>query len=122
MNKFYAIRGATTIASNTSREIEKASIELIREITAQNLLGKSDLVSLICSITSDITSENPVKCMRQSNILGDTPVFCVQEANIDNSLRLCIRVMLHVQTSSQNFAPQHIYLHDAKNLRPDLTR
>jgi len=117
--KFYAIRGATTALTNSSSDIELASVELISSILTKNKLDKSNLVSLIASVTADIKAANPVKFIRSSGLVADTPVFCVQEASIDNDIKLCIRVLLHVQTDC-DFTPTHIYLNGAKVLRPDL--
>jgi len=121
MNKFYAIRGATTAKNNSADSIKEASVELINAILSQNSLQLDNLVSIIASVTADITADNPVKFMRQG-VLGDTPVFCVQEAEIDGGLPLCIRVLAHIQTQKQDFKVKHVYLNGAKVLRPDLVK
>ena len=120
MLKTYAIRGATTIKLNTITEIKSASLELLNELLQKNSLDKCDLISLTTTTTQDITAAYPVKFMRDSNLCGDMPFFSCSEPNIDNALQFCIRVLLLVQLDNTNFKPQHIYLNNAKILRPDI--
>jgi chorismate mutase len=50
------------------------------------------------------------------------PLIGVQEAYVEGYLPLCIRVMLHIETSSSRprSSMRHVFLHGAKVLRPDL--
>jgi len=121
MNKFYAIRGATTIEFDTTETIKAASLELIETLLSQNKLHKNDLISLISTTTSDIVADYPVKFMRECGLLGEDMVyFSCLEPDIKNALKLCIRVLLHVQTDKP-FKPVHAYLRGAKVLRKDLS-
>jgi chorismate mutase len=42
------------------------------------------------------------------------------EANAQGSLRRCIRVLLHVESTRPRSAMRHVYLGGARVLRPDL--
>lgn len=44
----------------------------------------------------------------------------MREMPVDNSLQMCIRVMLHVNTEQTQQEIKHVYLNKAKVLRPDL--
>ncbi len=112
----YAIRGAITIDSNTTEEIEKKSVQLIREIADKNKDIQS-VVSIIVSTTDDITAAYPAKAIRESGILS-APVFSCKEPSIDGALPLCIRVLVTV--CSENATAKHVYLGKAKILRKDL--
>ena len=118
----YAIRGATTIKENSASEVSNASLELLLAILNNNALTKEDYISLVATITSDITAANPVQFMRLSGLLGEATVyFCCAEPVFEGALPLCIRVLFHVQTDIQDFKPKHVYLRGAKVLRTDLS-
>ncbi len=112
-----AIRGATTLDLNTEEEIKIKTVELIEDILKENSLSVNDLVSVIFSVTEDITNANPARFFRE-NFSGDIPLFCVQEAKMEKNLPLCIRVIIHCQKEG---AVKHSYLQNARSLRPDLT-
>ena len=69
--------------------------------------------------TDDITSEFPALAARQ---LGwyDVPLLCGYEISIARSLPRCIRVLLHWNTTRSQSQIHHVYLHEARRLRPDL--
>ncbi|MCL2371020.1 MAG: chorismate mutase [Firmicutes bacterium] len=115
--KLIAIRGATTIESDSAEQIAQKSTELVRLIVDRNNLKPNDIISITISSTADITASYPAKAIRESDILGDTPLFSCLEPSIKGALPLCIRVMIMCQSKS---APNHIYLHGAKILRPDI--
>jgi len=46
--------------------------------------------------------------------------MCTHEMNVPGSLPLCIRVLMHVNTTVPQKDIQHVYLNDAVTLRPDL--
>ncbi len=116
-----AIRGAITVKENTKEEILQNATTLIKEIHVQNNFVTADnIVSIIFSVTNDLTAEYPAKAVRN---LGYTcvPLFCVQEMICDNMLEKCIRVLVTVNCN-QNDIISHCYLLGAKILRPDLTK
>lgn len=122
INQLLSIRGATTIECNSSEQIIERSVELIKDIVSKNALNNKDkfeIVDCIISTTGDITAFYPARAIRESGII-DTALFSALEPQIDNSLALCIRVLLHVANYGDRVAPKHSYLHGAKNLRKDL--
>ena len=46
--------------------------------------------------------------------------MCAQELCVTGSKPLCLRVMMHVNTALAATEVQHVYLHDAVDLRDDL--
>ncbi len=113
-----AIRGATTVAADTPDEIRGAVKELLNEIKAANHLSVQKVVCLMLSSTGDITSLYPAKAAREAGF-ADCPLFSSLEPPINGALRLCIRVMLLVD-SDIDAVP--VYLRGAKNLRRDITK
>ncbi len=113
-----SIRGAITIEHDTKTDIIKNTEVLLLEVLEQNNLQVEDIINIIFTATKDITKAYPAIATRNIGIV-DCPIMCVQELDIENSLPMCIRVMLTVAKNS-DFKPRHIYLKDARKLRPDL--
>jgi chorismate mutase len=49
-------------------------------------------------------------------------LLCTLEIPVPGSLAHCIRVLLHVESDAPRTAIRHVYLHDARTLRPDLAQ
>jgi chorismate mutase len=119
--KCRGVRGATTIASNTREEILKATRELLALMIRQNGIESRDVASAIFSTTPDIDAEFPALAARQLGWL-DVPLLCGHEMAVPGSLPLCVRVMIHWNTDKPQNEIEHIYVRDAKRLRPDLSK
>lgn len=109
-----AIRGATSIEKNEVKHIKERTIELYKEIMRENDI--KEVISIIVSVTPDITEINPVTIIRETFKLKKVSFLCVQEAQFNGSKKGIIRFLLHCEGSTNNF----IFLHKAKELRPDL--
>ncbi len=114
-----AIRGATTVERDTPELIRLATRELLESIAARNGLTSADVVSAIFTVTNDLTSEFPAHAARELGWL-EVPLLCTLEIPVPGSLGKCIRVLLHVESSAARAEIRHVYLHDARALRPDL--
>ena len=114
-----AIRGATTVSSDTPEEIRRATRELLETIVARNGITSADVISAIFTVTHDLTSEFPAHAARELGWL-DVPLLCTLEIPVPGSLAKCIRVLLHVESGTERTGIRHVYLHDARSLRPDL--
>lgn len=116
-----AIRGATTVAKNTKEAVFEASCELINDILQNNPIEVSDIASIIFTVTPDITAVFPAAAVRKMGIC-DVPLLDMAAPDIDNALKMCIRVIMHINTDMQNSDLTHSYLRGAKVLRPDLAK
>ena len=114
-----AIRGATTITSNTSEDIQEASIELFEELLLANHINTNDIISLLFSCTKDITADYPGKFVRLKFNLKNVAIMHFNEMDVDNTLKNCIRVLIFTNSTSLKNA-QYVYLRGAKGLRLDL--
>jgi len=112
------IRGATTVERNDREEILIATKELLQLLIEKNDLHKEDIASAIFSLTDDLDADFPALAARD---LGWTEValMCMQEIPVPNSLRKCIRILLHVNTERSANEIQHVYIHGAVKLRPN---
>jgi chorismate mutase len=111
------IRGATTVERNDREEILSATTELLQLLIRQNDLRTEDIASAIFSLTEDLDAEFPAVAAR---MLGwtEVPLMCTREIPVPGSLGMCIRVLLHVNTTRSLAEIQHIYIRGAVNLRP----
>lgn len=112
------VRGAITIAENTPEAILEATREMLEKIIALNGIEQDDVASVIFTTTPDVTAEYPAVAARQ---LGwhDAALMCGHEMNVPKGLRLCIRVLIHWNTTRSLTEIQHVYLRGAVSLRPD---
>ena len=112
-----AIRGATTVNSDTPDEIRLAVKELLNTIVKENNLEYEQIICIMLSNTSDIKSYYPAKAAREAGF-ALCPLYSSSEPDILGSLSLCIRVMILAEGLS---SVRHIYLNNAKCLRKDIT-
>jgi len=112
------IRGATTVEQNDREEIHTATRELLELLIVKNDLHKDDVASAIFSMTDDLDAGFPALAARD---LGWTEValICMREIPVPNSLRKCIRILLHVNTERSAGEIQHVYIRGAVKLRPN---
>lgn len=114
-----AIRGATTVQHDTPEQIRHATRELLETIVSRNGISSADVISAIFTVTHDLTSDFPAHAARELGWL-DVPLLCTLEIPVPGSLPRCIRVLLHVESRASRADIRHVYLHDARALRPDL--
>ena len=116
-----AIRGATTARANTSEDILEATTEMLETIFALNDVDIDDVVSGFFTTTTDLTATFPAVAAREVG-LDNVALMCAHEMDVPGSLRSCVRVMLHVNTSALPREIKHVYLHGAIQLRPEWGR
>jgi chorismate mutase len=116
-----AIRGATTVASNTAEDILEATEELLRTVIALNDLTVDDMVSMFFTTTTDLNATFPAVGARGMG-LEQVPLMCAHEMDVPGSLDLVVRVMLHINTTRPATEIKHVYLRRAGALRPEWAR
>jgi chorismate mutase len=114
-----AVRGAITAAHDTPDDVYAATRSLLTEIVGRNGIAVADIISVIFTVTPDLTSAFPAMAAREMGWL-DVPLLCTMEIPVPGALGHCIRVLLHVETDRPRTAIEHVYLGDAVVLRPDL--
>jgi len=113
------IRGATTVPQNTREAIVEAARELLQLMVEANDVRPEDIASAWFTTTTDLNAEFPAVAARE---MGWTyvPLMCSHEMDVPGSLRMCLRILLHVNTEKRQDEIRHIYLRGARALRPDL--
>ena len=117
---FRGVRGAITVEENTAVAIKSAAWALLESIVAANALNVADIASVIFTATSDLNAVYPAVVAREMGWV-DTPLLCMQEMAVQGSLPRCIRVLLHWNTDRAQADIHHVYLGEARALRPDIT-
>jgi chorismate mutase len=113
-----AVRGAIQVSQNSDSAIEKAGARLVSEILKANGIAENHIVSVIFSMTEDLTAANPATGLRRTGFAA-TPLFCTQEAKVDGALPRVIRALVTWDSLEQRGAVP-VYLDGAEALRPDL--
>lgn len=114
------IRGAITLDFNTKEEIKNATVELLNEMLAKNEIKTKDISFAIFTLTSDLNADFPAKYARLNCNFDKVPMMCYQELDVPNSLKMCLRILLSVNSAKAQDEIKHIYLKGAKVLRGDL--
>ena len=104
---------------NSSEEILTATRELLLAVIAANAIDPQDIASALFTTTPDLNAEYPARAARELG-WGAVPLLGATEMRVDGGLPRCIRVLVHVNTDTLPSQIKHIYLRDARRLRPDL--
>ncbi|TDD58531.1 chorismate mutase [Kribbella antibiotica] len=115
-----AIRGATQLDVDEREHLLARTAELVKAVLEANDLDSADLISILFTVTPDLHAEFPAVAGRQIG-LTDVPLMCMQEIDIPHALPRVVRMMVHTETDRSRDKVQHVYLHGASALRPDLT-
>jgi chorismate mutase len=114
------IRGATSVAEDVPEQILAATRELLEELLKSNGFTEFDeIVSAIFTTTPDLTATFPAEAARAIG-MRLVPLLCASEIAVPGSLPQCVRVLLHVNTDKPQCEMVHVYLREAKRLRPDV--
>ncbi len=114
-----ALRGATTIESDTTDQIRTRTIALLEQMLERNAVNHDDIISVLFTATDDIHSMFPASAARDIGF-GDIPLICARELDINDATPLCIRVLMHLNTTVSRSDLRHVYLEGASGLRDDL--
>lgn len=115
------IRGATTVETNSRESILQATRQMLALLIRRNDIQPSQVASAIFTLTKDLDAEFPALAARQLGWL-EVPLLCGYEISVPGSLPMCIRVLVHINTEKSQEKIHHVYIHDAKQLRPDLSK
>ena len=113
------VRGATTVEANTDEAIREATTELLQALVEANDIEHDRVASIMFTTTMDLNAAFPAVAARE---LGwtDIALLNAHEMAVPGALPRCIRILLHLNTERAASEIRHIYLRDARKLRPDL--
>ena len=114
------IRGAISVPVDTPEEIVSATTELLNEILRLNKIEQfDDIASIFFTTTPDLVATFPAEAARAIG-MSHVPLLCASEIGVPNRLARCVRVLLHVNSDVPQREIVHVYLREAKKLRPDM--
>ena len=114
-----AVRGAIQVDRDDPADIIAGTRELLTEIVRRNGLDPADLISIVFTVTQDLTSCVPAGAARDLG-LTDVPLLCATEVDVPGALPRVVRLLAHVESDRPRSAVRHVYLRGAIRLRPDL--
>ena len=108
------------MAADEPELILEATEELLREMLRANDLTEFEpIAAIFFTTTPDLSSTFPAEAARRLG-MSMVPLLCNQEIPVPNRLGLAVRVMMQVNMQKSQQEVKHIYLREAKRLRPDL--
>lgn len=114
--KCRGIRGATTVDANTREDILEATSELLQQIVESNGVQEGDVACIIFTTTTDLNAAFPAEAARELG-LSQTPLLCGHEIDVPDSLPMCLRILVLVNTEKDAKDIAHVYIKGATKLR-----
>ncbi|WP_461000100.1 chorismate mutase [Streptomonospora sediminis] len=116
-----AIRGAVQVEADERDLILEATAELVSEVLQRNEVTADDMISVLFTVTPDLTSEFPALAARKLGFT-DVPLMCATEIAVPHALPRVVRLMAHVETAKSRSELHHVYLRGAQALRMDIAQ
>jgi chorismate mutase len=113
------VRGATTVEANTVEAILEATRELLSAMVKANEIDADYVASAYFTTTPDLNAEFPAVAARGMG-WEHVALLCGHEMSVPKGLKMCLRILLHVNTDRPAKDIRHVYLRGATALRPDI--
>jgi chorismate mutase len=101
--------------------ILEGTAELVSEVMTRNDLTADDVISVLFTMTPDLTAEFPALAARKLGF-HDVPLICATEIPVPSAMPRVVRLMAHVDTDRPRSGIQHVYLRGATALRLDIAQ
>jgi len=116
-----AIRGAIQVDADEREAILEGTAELVAQVMSRNELTADDVISVLFTVTPDLTAEFPALAARKTGFHA-VPLMCATEIPVPGAMPRVVRLMAHVDTDRPRSAIQHVYLRGAVALRLDIAQ
>lgn len=113
------VRGAITVEADTAPVILAATREVLQTVIETNGIEETDVASILFTTTPDLTACFPAKAAREMG-WRQVALMGFQEMDVPDGLKMCIRVLVHWNTTKAQDEIKHAFLGGAVALRPDL--
>jgi len=114
-----AARGAIKVVDDTPACVLDATERLVRTMLERNGASGDDLISMLFTVTDDISSVFPAEAARRMG-LGLVPLMCAREIPVVGAMVSVVRVLMHLHTERSLDQMHPVYLDGAESLRDDL--
>lgn len=115
-DRLYAVRGAVC-CENTEASIGALVPDLYRNLIERNGISERDIVSVLFTMTNDLTVMNPATALRKAGLAESLALFASAEPYVEGYLPKVVRLLV---TYYGSVSPVPVYLNGAEALRPDL--
>ena len=109
------------MTEDSEREILDATRELVTTLLEANQLTTSSIISAFFTCTPDLRSAFPARAARELG-LDNAALLCATEIDVPGALPRCIRTLVHVETEQRQDQVRHVYLREARKLRPEFAK
>jgi chorismate mutase len=116
-----AVRGAIQVDADEREAILEGTAELVAEVMSRNELTTDDVISVLFTVTPDLTAEFPALAARKTGFHA-VPLMCATEIPVPGAMPRVVRLMAHVETGRPRSEIQHVYLRGAIGLRLDIAQ
>ena len=116
-----AIRGAIQVDGEDRDAILEGTAELVSAVMSRNDLTTDDVISVLFTVTPDLTSEFPALAARKLGFHA-VPLMCATEIPVKGAMPRVVRLMAHVESERPRAQIQHVYLRGAAALRQDIAQ
>ncbi len=116
-----AIRGAVQVDADSRDAILEGTAELVTAVMTRNDLTPDDVISVLFTVTPDLTAEFPALAARKLGFHA-VPLMCATEIPVVGAMPRVVRLMAHVETEQSRAQVQHVYLRGAVGLRLDIAQ
>jgi len=116
-----AIRGAIQLDATDRDAILEGTAELVAAVMSRNDLTNDDVISVLFTVTPDLTAEFPALAARKTGFHA-VPLMCATEIPVPGAMPRVVRLMAHVDTDRSRSEIQHVYLRGAAALRLDIAQ
>jgi chorismate mutase len=116
-----AIRGAIQVDADDRDAILEGTAELVTAVMNRNDLTTDDVISVLFTVTPDLTAEFPALAARKTGFHA-VPLMCATEIPVPGAMPRVVRLMAHVETDRPRSEIQHVYLRGAAALRLDIAQ
>jgi chorismate mutase len=116
-----AIRGAIQLDAVDRDAILEGTAELVTAVLNRNDLTTDDVISVLFTVTPDLTAEFPALAARKTGFHA-VPLMCATEIPVPGAMPRVVRLMAHVDTDRSRSEVQHVYLRGAAALRLDIAQ
>lgn len=114
-----AARGATSVKENSETEILSAAREMVSRAIEANGIVASDIVSIVFAVTPDLDRAFPARAAREMGLVH-VPLLDTVSPPVKGSMPRLIRMLLIFNSGLKQEDVKHVYLGEARALRPDL--
>lgn len=86
----------------------------------RNGVHPAEIASVFVTMSPDLNATFPARGIRTMPGWKEVPLMCATEVDVPGALQKCIRLLVLANSDRDASGIRHVYLGDARQLRPDL--